>query len=465
MTIKQFVADATSALGADRVVTDSDVLTAYSHDWWPLAVKLRQLDQHPYVPEVAVRPRTEAEAVSVVSLANENAVPLTAWGLGSSVTGAPLPTKGGVTLDLSELVGDPDIDRVNHTVRVAAGVRGTDLESIVQAEGFTLGHSPQSLDKSSVGGWLATLATGQFSSRYGGIEDLVVGYTLVRADGRVLKLESHPRAALGPDFRQLFLGSEGTLGVITEVTLKIFPIAEHRIVEAFTVPSVEAGIAILRELSQSGLRPFLVRFYDLTEARLATRNSEIGSPVLFLGHEGIRGVAEAEHAAATAIVTAHSGQSIGPDSVEAWLAHRFDFSMIEKRLNAVGGYAETIEVAANWSNIGELYTSLTTALAPLADEVLGHFSHIYPQGTSLYVILLGSAASNDEAAERIRKIWETAMRATSEANGELSHHHGVGLARKPYLTDVNPAVTDLARDIKAALDPKGILNPGKLFDL
>ena len=138
---------------------------------------------------------------------------------------------------------------------------------------------------------------------------------------------------------------------------------------------------------------------------------------------------------------------------------------MESYLNADGGYAETIEVAANWSSIGKLYSALTIALAPLADEVLGHFSHIHEQGTSLYVILLGHVESNELAAERIREIWHTAMAVTAEVGGELSHHHGAGLARKPYIAAINPAVTELARDIKAALDPKGILNPGKLFDL
>jgi alkyldihydroxyacetonephosphate synthase len=447
----------------ERLTTDLGSLQDYSHDWWPLAAKQRQLGVHEYTPDIAVVPASEDEVVAVLRLANELGVPVTPWGLGSSVTGAPLPTCAGIVLDLRALVNDPHIDRVNNTVSVAAGVRGDVLEAALNEAGYTLGHAPQSLARSSVGGWLATRATGQLSSRYGGIENLVVGYTVARADGRIVRLEAHPRAAMGPDLRQLFLGSEGTLGVITSVTLKLFPLPEQRIYDAFTLPTVAHGIEAMRGISQAGLRPSLVRFYDEAEARHATRH-EVRLPVLFLGNEGIGNVARAEHDAAAAILAQHGAISIGAGPVEGWLSRRFDFSMVEGYLNAEGGYAETIEVASSWSSIGVLYAHLTAGLAPLADEVLGHFSHMYEQGTSLYVILLGKADSNEVAAERIREIWRTAMKVAADAGAELSHHHGVGLARKPYIAGVNPGVTELSRDIKAALDPKGILNPGKLFD-
>lgn len=464
MAIIRFLESIQSALAADQVISDPDRLTTYSHDWWPLSAKLRRLGRHPHLPEAVVFARSEADVVAVAKAADAAGIPLTPWGLGSSVTGAGLPTRGGVMLDLSKLVGEPTLDLVNHTVTVPAGVLGLTLEGKLERCGFTLGHSPQSLDRSSVGGWVATMATGQFSSRYGGIEDLLVGFRLVRADGEVLDLRAHPRAAAGPDFRQLFIGSEGTLGVVTEVTLKVFPKPEHRLVEAFRVPSIEKGLAAIRQISQSGLRPFLVRLYDASEARYATRNKDIGSPVLFVGHEGLRDVAEAEHACARRMIVADGGASIGSEPVETWLGRRFDFSTVERYLDAPGGYAETIEVAGDWSTVGTLYTAMTTALAPLADEVLGHFSHIYPQGTSLYVILLGHADTDEAAAERIRAIWAAAMDATIGAHGELSHHHGIGLARKPYLAAQNAGVTRLARQIKSVLDPKGLLNPGKLFD-
>lgn len=451
-------------LPAERILRDDDRLRGYSHDWWPLAVKMRQLGVSEYIPIVAVLPESVEEVVDVVRYAQEHNVALTPRGLGSSVTGAPLPTAGGILLDLSRLVGEPSIDAVNHTVTVPAGVRGDDLEAYVRRSGYTLGHSPQSLDRSSVGGWLATLATGQLSSRYGGIEDLVVGYSIVLADGRLVHLEPRPRAALGTDLRQVFIGSEGTLGVFVEVTLKLFPLPELQINEAFTISDVVAGVAALRDLSQSGLRPAIVRLYDTAEAAHATKNPDIGSPAIFLASEGLASVAKAEHAAAVEILGRHGAASIGPAPVEGWLARRYDFSHVENILTADGGFAETIEVAANWSDIGALYEALTTALRPHADEVLGHFSHIYEQGTSLYVILLGNAETNQAAAERIEEFWRIAMSVTAEQRGELSHHHGAGLARKPYLSLTDDGVASVSRDLKRAFDPRGILNPGKLHD-
>lgn len=462
--IQQCIKQLRDRFGDEKVATAKLLLETYSHDWWPLSFKLSQIGEHRYVPSVVVFATSEDDVSEVLQIAHAVRVPVTVWGLGSSVVGSPLPTKGGIVLDLSRLVSPPTIDDVNATVTVAAGVRGSDLEREVRSAGFTLGHSPQSLDKATIGGFLATLASGQFSSRYGGIEDLVVAYTVFRADGTELRLEAKPRRAIGPDFRQLFLGSEGTLGVITNVTLKLFPANQTRFLETFTLPNIDAGITAMRILAQSGVRPFLVRFYDVAEARYATRDPEMDSPVLFLGTEGLPSVAKAEFDEANEIFGACGAVKIGPAFVEDWLSRRYDFATVEGYLNSPTGYAETIEVAANWSDIGAMYERLVEAFRPISDEVLGHFSHMYGQGTSLYLILLGHTTDAGAAAEKIGQFWKVAMETVMFAGGELSHHHGVGLARKPYINGLNPAVTRLARDVKHALDPHGILNPGKLYD-
>ncbi|PFG45087.1 alkyldihydroxyacetonephosphate synthase [Georgenia soli] len=462
--LAQLSSDLQDVVSADQLITATVELEPYSHDWWPLAAKKAQLDEHDHMPDIAVKVKAVDDVAAVLRYASKRGVPVTTRALGSSVTGQPLPSRGGILLDVTGLTGTPVIDAINHTVTVPAAVRGDDLEAYVREQGFTLGHSPQSLNRSSAGGWVATFATGQLSSRYGGIEDLVVGYTVVLADGRTVKLEARPRAAVGTDLRQIFIGSEGTLGVITEVVLKIFPVPETSIVEAFTLPSVRAGIDAIRTLAQSGLRPSLVRLYDETEARHATGRDDLGLPVLFLGNEGIDSVARAEHAAAIELIGDLGAKSLGAEPVEGWLGRRYDFSTVESYLNASGGYAETIEIAGRWSEIAAIYDALTGALAPLADEVLGHFSHIYNQGTSLYVILLGHTTDNRTAAERIEEIWKVAMTTTLANGGELSHHHGSGLARKPYIGLLDEGAASVARDLKRAFDPAGVLNPGKLFD-
>lgn len=449
-----------AALGGSAVATDDDTLDGTSHDTWPLSTKLARLGRHEHRADVLVRPTDPAQIPAVLAIAARHGLPVTPRGLGSSVTGQPLPVRGGVVLDLSGLPRRWEIDPVDMTVTVAAGVNGGELDDDLAAQGWTLGHSPQSLYRSSVGGWLATLATGHFSSRYGGIEDLVVEYSVVLATGQTIRLAGAPRAAMGPDLRRLFLGSEGTLGIVTEAVLKIFPLPEAELVQAFSMPTVPAGLELLRAQAAAGLRPFLLRLYDPDEARHAVPGA--AGPVLFVGSRGLPAMAKAELGALHELARLQGGVPLGAEPVQRWLARRFEFSAVENRLATPGGFAETIEIAHTWRHIGRTYTAMRAALAPLADEVLVHFSHVYDQGTSMYVIVFGQTADDEAAVRRLRDIWATAMRVALDAGAVLSHHHGGGLARAPYMGEALGDAHLLLRRIKDALDPDHLLNPGKL---
>ncbi|WP_066040824.1 FAD-binding oxidoreductase [Herbiconiux solani] len=450
------------ALGAGSVSTSDADRDGASHDTWPVSTVWQKLGRHPHRPDIVVRANSTAQVQDVMRIATASGTPVTARGLGSSVTGQPLPIKGGIVLDLSGLVGAPILSEVDATVTVAAGVMGGDLESWLNERGWTMNHFPQSLYRSTIGGWIATRATGQFSSRYGGIENLVVAYECVLADGTVARLGQRPRAAMGPDLKQLLIGSEGTLGIVTEVTVKVFRLPETRVVDAFTLPSVQAGVDVMREIAQAGLKPFLVRFYDVDEAAHVVAPGTAEGPVLFLGAEGLDGVTQAEFAAAAGIARRHGAESIGSDPVTAWMGRRFDFSTVERLLAEPGGYAETVEVANMWSRLPAMYEEMKRALQPYADEVLGHFSHIYEQGSSLYLILLGRAADDEEALARLEAIWSTAMEIVVAHDGEVSHHHGGGLARQAWVERSLGTGFPVLQRLKAAFDPDGILNPGKL---
>jgi alkyldihydroxyacetonephosphate synthase len=440
---------------------DSD-LEATSHDTWPLSTKWAMVGRHPNKGDVLIRVTSFDQVVPILEVATRDRVPVTVRALASSVTGQPLPVMGGIVLDVCAVPAVHEVNLANMTVTVTASHNGGALEDALQARGLTTGHSPQSLYRSTVGGWLSTLATGQYSSLYGGIEDLVVGYTVILATGETVELKASPRAAMGPDLRQIFLGSEGTLGVITTVTLKVFRLPETQLVQTFTMPSVHAGLEFLREQASLGLRPFLVRLYDTEEARHAMGDTEFPCPVLFLGSRGVERMAVAEMETLTELAERLGGQAIGPAGVEGWLARRFDFATVERLLASSGGYAETIEVAHNWDTLEELHRRLKAALAPLSDEVLAHFSHVYTQGSSMYLILLGHAEDDAAAIDRIERIWATAMDTCLELGAELSHHHGGGLARSPYSRRSLGSAHLVLRKLKAALDPAGILNPGKL---
>jgi alkyldihydroxyacetonephosphate synthase len=200
------------------------------------------------------------------------------------------------------------------------------------------------------------------------------------------------------------MGAEGTMGIITEATLKLFPLSEASRLETIRFDSVKAGLDTIQAIAQNRLRPFLVRLYDEDEARHAMVDRAFGGCALFLGFEGHSAVVDAEIAVALAIARENGGSVIGPEAAEAWMARRFDFSTIENRLAQTGGVAETIEIAHFWDGIYPTYLDLKKTLAPYAEEVLGHFSHIYPQGTSLYVILLGSQSSDADAEKTTRHL-------------------------------------------------------------
>ena len=460
--VSHLITDLKSILPESQVLSDRETLQASSHDTWPLSTKLRRLGCHDYQADVVVKVTDEKQIQQVLALATANDTPVTPRALASSVTGQPLPTRGGIVLDVTGMTQHREINITNLTVEVSAGYNGGQLEDELQQMGWTLGHSPQSLYQSTVGGWLSTLATGQFSSYYGGIEELVTAYTVILATGEKLRLKASPRAAMGPDLRQLFIGAEGTLGIVTSVQLKIFPLPQTRLYDSLELPSIDAGLEIMREQAMAGLRPFLLRLYDTNEARHAMQNPLQDKPVMFLGTQGVDAVAHAEMDAFMAIVHRHGGKSIGSEGVLKWMERRFDFSTVEKLLDSHGGFAETIEIAHTWDGISGLYHALHEMLTPLVDEVLSHFSHVYPQGTSMYMILLGRESSDREAVEKLRTIWRETMRVCLEHHAELSHHHGGGLVRSPYARESLGSAHLLLRRVKQALDPNGTLNPGKL---
>ena len=448
-------------LGADRVSTDPADIADHSYDAWPVAVKWRAQNKVPLGPDAVVRPHTVEEVSLLCQWASSSVTPLTAWGAGSSVTGAPLAA-GGIALDLSSLDRTIEINTTNATVRSEAGKIGHLLEAEVNQHGFTLNHSPQSLYRSTIGGWVATRSSGQFSSRWGSIEDLCVSFTVVLADGRIVSMPDAPRQAAGPDLRHLFIGSEGVMGVVTDVTLRLFELPETRLYETLLFEKLEDGLTSIRTIMQRGLQPFLVRLYDADEAPHAMKDDTLKQPVLFLGCEGPTACAEAELASCLQNCSEAGGRPVGPAPVEAWMERRFDFSAIEQLLARRGGLAETIEVAAGWDRVGDVYARMRSALTPLVDEVLGHFSHAYSHGTSLYLILLGACDDDAAAEELLLQIWDTAMRECMAAGAAISHHHGIGYARRGVVAPYLGEAYSLLKGVKQVVDPQGILNPGKL---
>ena len=443
------------------VDTSPAALKEAAVDCWSVILKERAVGVE-HRPDAVVRVRSTAEVQDVLRWASDTGIPVTARGLGSSVTGASVPTCGGVVIDLSDLSSVVELNKRDLYVTAQAGTNGGELEELLNRDGFSLRFSPQSLHRSTVGGWLATRATGQLSSRYGAIEDAVVGLCVVLSDGGVARWMPAARWSAGPDLRQVFIGSEGTLGVITEVSLRIHPLPAHTSLEAVAFPELRDGMEAIRQIARSGVRPSIVRLYDAAEAQHIFGH-DIETAVLLLAFEGEAAVVEAEGQVAARFWKAQHGTSLGPDPVSSWLERRYDFSAVEQMLSKPGGVAETIEVSALWSRAEDVYIAMRAALCPLVETVWGHFSHVYPQGTSLYLIVGGQVADDEEALATLRKIWVAAMDACRLAGGSIVHHHGIGLARASWFpSELGSAITVYER-IRLALDPATVLAPDKLL--
>ena len=443
---------------AEVVVDDAAVVEA-SRDWWPLST-IWALDGKVAARAAAVaRPSSAAEVASVLATCNEARVPVTAAAGRSGVCGASVPLHGGVVLDLCGVSGIVGVDDRSMVLDVLPGTFGTWLEESLRAEhGATLGHWPQSIDLSTVGGWLACRGAGQLSTRYGKIEDMVIGLDVALADGRIVHTGGAPRAAVGPDLTQLFVGSEGTLGVITGARLRLHPAPSAERRAAYGWPSFSEGLDACRRILRRGATPAVLRLYDTVEG---DRNFGTGSGHPMLGmDEG-----DAELIDAVMAVVAEEcpeAERLDDELVERWLDHRNDVSALEKLIRR-GFVVDTMEVSASWRACERLYDRATQAIQGVEHTIVAsaHQSHSYPDGACLYFTFAGAPPAEQREAY-YRAAWDAGTRAVLEEGGALSHHHGVGLNRSRFVRDALGDAFDVLVAMKTALDPHGVLNPGKL---
>jgi alkyldihydroxyacetonephosphate synthase len=455
-----------AASGAD-VETDDVARAEAGRDWWPLAVGWATEGAVPHRPGAVVRTRTTDQVSAVLAACCEAKVPVTPAGGRSGVCGGAVPAYGGIALDLTPDRGVRHVDEDSLAADVRAGTFGPDLEDALGAvgPGYTLGHWPQSVELSTVGGWLACRGAGQYSTRYGKIEDMVVGLEVVLADGRIVHTEGRgPRAATGPNLTQLFVGSEGTLGVITEARVRIHPrpSAEER--RAFGFPTFAQGLEACRQVLRRGATPAVLRLYDRTES---DRHFDLpDTNVLVVLDEGDPAVLGGSMAVVDAVCAAAPGsQHLGTDLVARWLAHRNDVSALAPLWRA-GFVVDTVEISGPWSVLPGLFAEAVGALEQLDGTVAAsaHQSHAYPDGACLYFTFGGHNPDGDAAwrEDYYRRAWDAVIEVTLARGAAISHHHGIGLQRGRFMPRALGAGAGVLQDLKLALDPSGILNPGKL---
>jgi alkyldihydroxyacetonephosphate synthase len=465
VTVPQGLIDRMTDSGTE-VLTDDATRAEAGRDWWPLAIGWAAEGSVPQRPGVVVRPTTTAQVSAVLAACNEATVPVTPVAGRSGVCGGSIPVFGGVALDLTSLDGLIAVDETSLTADVRAGMFGPDLETALGqvGPGYTLGHWPQSMDLSTVGGWLACRGAGQYSTRYGKIEDMVLGLEVVLADGRVVHTEGHgPRAATGPNLTQLFVGSEGTLGVITEARFRIHPLPLAQARRAYGFSSFEAGLDACRKILRRGATPAVLRLYDQAES--ARNFEQPDTNVLIVLDE----TDPALLAATLSVVDDECAATAGAHEldvalVERWLGHRNDVSALAPLWRA-GVVVDTAEISGSWAALPGLFEEVVASLTALEGTLAAsaHQSHAYTDGACLYFTFAGRGPEGDDAwRERYyRQAWDTVTNATLAHGAAISHHHGIGLNRSRFLPRALGSGFEVLAGLKQTFDPVGILNPGK----
>jgi alkyldihydroxyacetonephosphate synthase len=489
---------------------------AASQDGSPRSLLWTKAGLAPYPPDAVAWPATAEQVQAAVRYAAAERVPLTPVGGGSAGTGAAIPLRGGIALDLKRLAGAPRIDLRARAVEVEAGVNARRLEELLAAAGATLGHFPWGMESATVGGMLATRSGGMRAGRSGKIEDLVLGLEAVDGTGAYLRTEEGP--SFGPDLSQLLLGSEGTLAVITRARLRCWPAPTASFSRALRFSSQAAGARVLRELLRSGLRPAALRLYGPLDAllaglapawqglpaplrlllgmgqkealKLALRAPALlnaladalpaHSLLLFLFEgDGACGEADAaeEGSEALRLCAAMGGEDLGPGPAERWLARRDQGVFAREGVFAAGGFAEVLDVAVTWDRLPALVASVRRALRSRA-LVVQRVSHAYPDGCAVEIELAAFAGLSTRAARSASREAEedlaeaegrydgcvrAALSAAADAGATLSHHRGIGLTRQLLLSREHGEGLRGLRALKAAFDPHAILNPGKLL--
>jgi alkyldihydroxyacetonephosphate synthase len=457
-----------------KMSQDLLVLQAYSQDLWPR--KLLELRENgpPLDPlvDLVLWPETTEQVSAIMRWAHQADCALYPYGAGSGVCGGTLPDdqeqRPRVLVDLKRMRAVRSIDRISMTVWAEAGVIGENLERHLNQEGLTLGHFPSSVYCSSLGGYLATRSAGQFSTKYGKIEDMVLSLELVLSDGTICESGRAPRSAMGPDWTQLLLGTEGTLGFFTAARLQVHSLPECRKMLGFGVRDIGLAIEFSRALVQAGTRPAVLRIYDPLETALTLPSDVLknggfdGGAAIIVIYEGRKRLVESEAEEASTIAASLGAQYLGPELGEHWYQHRYDVSYKQQLIVSHGRMVlDTFEIAATWDKLESVYRSVKGVSVGLG-VIMAHFSHFYHTGANIYFTLVSHSGLSQSSVEHYDDIWERLLRSAARAGATLSHHHGVGIQKNRWIRAEKGPWIRFFEKVKRGFDPENRLNPGKM---
>lgn len=459
-----------SICGKKNVSVDPVVLRSYTSDLSWLARSWRQLGWPVCEPEIVVWPETTAQVADIVKLANRYKKAVTPYCGGAGVQGGTLPLFGGIVVDIKKMNRVIELDERSMTIRAQTGLIGQELEWFLNPKGYTSAHLPQSQYCSGLGGFLAARSAGVVSTKYGKIADMVQGMEVVLPDGTVLRTTTAPNSAAGPRLDHLFMGSEGTLGIITEVTLAIHPLPETRDFRGYTFPSLHAGIEAARKILQRGLRPAAMRLSDEEESK--SHYQQDGA--FFVIHfDGFKELVELEMREMMAIAEAEGGTDLGPEPGRKWWENRF-FAAYPKASGKrfLGdGYlyaGKVIDTAGSFDYLEAIHAEMSKAVRRIrGTKFMAHFSHWYRTGGMMYPYVYAYGMEGEDGlADTHLQLVKEAVGAILRLGGTINHHHGIGMILAPYMRMEWGEGFSALQSIKNALDPNNIMNPGKLgFEL
>lgn len=458
-------------VGKEYVLSSEADRTIYGIDYFWLPRMLIDRGEVPPLPDFVVLPDTVEELSKVVKLANLHKIPLVPWGGGSGTQGGTMPVYGGITVDMKRLNRLIDINETSYMVTAQAGINGYELECALNEKGFTLPHYPASVHSATLGGYLACRGSGTVSTKYGKAEDMVLSMEVVLPNGDVIRTLPVPNHAAGPGMLQLFVGAEGSFGLITEATMRLERLPEERRFRSFLFPNMKAGLAAGRQIMLDRLQPLVIRLYDepstiKTVRRVLGVNVDHGS-YMVIGFDGWRDVVEVQERRAFALCEKHGGEDFGEEYGRQWWEHRYDFYFPPKALDLPWMFG-TLDTVCTFEKLLPLYQAKKKALEETYKEwglfYYAHFSHWYLWGVMSYdrFIVENPPQNPDEALALHNEIWDLAVRVNLEYGAVLNEHHGVGLKLARHVRGQYGPAFQVFEGLKNSLDPHNILNPGKM---
>ena len=460
----------TNLLGNEYVsIRDSDKLI-YSTDWsWMLQMWLdRGLE--PTKPDVIVHPGSAEEVSAIMKLASRYRIPVIPWGGGSGTQGGAGPVFGGILLDTKRMNRMIEINENCLTVTAEAGINGTQLEWALNERGLTLPHYPASANCATLGGYLSPRGSGVISTKYGKAEQLVLSLQVVLPNGDIIETPMVRNHASGPDFMGLWVGAEGTLGVITKATMQIEHLPACRLLRGVLFEDLPQALEAGRQIMTQRLDPLVIRLYDLPSTKKMIKrvlDLELEGAYMAIGFDGWPEIAAAQEQRALDICFEFGAQDLGREPGEAWWNNRYNFYFPPLSLHLPQMYGTT-ETVTTFDHIEELYYAKKAVIednyAAWDAGYIGHFSHWFPWGAMLYDRFVINQPPQDphEALALHNEIWTRAIRTAMAHGGALNEHHGIGLKLGYLMPEMYGSAWSFLQTVKDALDPAGIMNPGKL---